>query len=297
MTIAACYVSPEGVVLGADSTSTYGNANGPHYFNHAQKLFQVGENSTLGIVTWGLGGLGFTSYRRLIALLGDDLAANPPATVEDVANRWIDRFWDAYTNSPSHGPLIARAKALSAQPAHDPQAVPAPPGMRTKDEEDEFEGLTRHLFVGFCLGGYLLPDRVPVAYAVGFDPLANAKPVPREITSGYQFWGAPNMIQRLIFGCDDQLKAAILTSGKWAGTEQELQAILAQQELEHPIVPIRDALDFIHACIASTIKALKFSNFSQICGGPIELAVITADRPYRWVRHKEWTSAIIEGAS
>ncbi|MES0028016.1 hypothetical protein [Mesorhizobium sp. M0040] len=295
MTIAACYVSPEGVVLGADSTSTYGNASGPHYFNHVQKLFEVGEHSTLGMVTWGLGGLGFTSYRRLIALVADELAANPPASVSAVADLWIDRFWDAYTNSPSHGPLITSAKALAVRPAFNP-AGPQAHNARTKDEEEEFAVLKQGLFVGFCLGGYLAPDRIPTAFTMAFDPPAG-KPAAIQISGGYQFWGAPNMIQRLIFGCDDGLRQAILSSGKWNGSEAELAAILAQQELAHPIVPIRDALDFIHACIASTIKALKFSTFSQICGGPIEIAVITADRPFRWVRHKDWDSAITEGAS
>ena len=43
-------------MLGADSTSTYPSLSGPHYYNHAQKLFEIGEDSTVGIVTWGLGG-------------------------------------------------------------------------------------------------------------------------------------------------------------------------------------------------------------------------------------------------
>jgi hypothetical protein len=31
------------------------------------------------------------------------------------------------------------------------------------------------------------------------------------------------------------------------------------------------------------------------CGGPIEIAVITTDRRFRWVRHKDWDVAIAEG--
>ena len=112
---------------------------------------------------------------------------------------------------------------------------------------------------------------------------------------GYSFNGAPNMIGRLLTGVDEAVKADILTSGKWVGSAQDLDVLLAKHRLDHPIVPIRDAVDFIHSCISSTIKAFKFSNLSQICGGPIELAVITSDRSFRWVRHKEWDSAITEG--
>lgn len=57
---------------------------------------------------------------------------------------------------------------------------------------------------------------------------------------------------------------------------------------------LRDAIDFAHACIYSTIKGMKFSNFFQVCGGPIELAVISTDRKFRWVRHKAWDAAIDE---
>jgi hypothetical protein len=61
LTIAACYLSPEGVVLGADSTaSTMVDPGGFHYFNFSQKLFEIGEDSTLA--TWKLGILGSTQH-------------------------------------------------------------------------------------------------------------------------------------------------------------------------------------------------------------------------------------------
>jgi hypothetical protein len=112
----------------------------------------------------------------------------------------------------------------------------------------------------------------------------------------WNFWGAPNMIQRLMFGRDGKLRDDLLASGKWNGTPAELDAFLSQYMLATPYLPIRDAIDFTHACIASTIKAMKFSSLPQICGGPIELAVITTDRKFRWVHHKEWDAAIMDGA-
>jgi hypothetical protein len=105
------------------------------------------------------------------------------------------------------------------------------------------------------------------------------------------------MIRRLIFGNDERIRNDILASGKWAGSDAELDYVLNQYQLTHPFnLPIRDAIDFVHSCIHSTIKAMKFSNLSQICGGPIEIAVITADRPFRWVQHKGFDSAMREGA-
>lgn len=294
MTIAVCYISPEGVVLGADSTTTYASHI---HFNNSQKLFEVGEGSTLGVVTWGLGGLQVSSHRTLIAMLADDLAAHPPTDMADVANRWLARFWAAYSdpNSPIF-PLIRQCQALNAKPPYDAAVQPPDPAARTEAEERYFQDLRFGLVAGFCIAGHVLPDRTPSAYEIVFDPL-QGQPAPSLKSSGYWFWGAPNMIQRLIFACDDELKRSLITSGKWTGTPAELDALIQQHVLGHPIVPIRDAIDFVHACIESTIKAFKFSSLSLICGGPIEIAVITSDRKFRWVRHKAWDAAINEGST
>jgi hypothetical protein len=175
------------------------------------------------------------------------------------------------------------------QPSHRIQ-------RRAQDEETEHENLKRNLFAGFCVGGYVESDRVPHAFEISFDPLANAKPAPAAIPMhNHRFWGAPSMTDRLIYGCDADLRDRILKSGKWNGPSADLDSLIGQGALQHPILPIRDAIDFVHACIYSTIKALKFSSFSQACGGPIELAVITTDRRFRWVQHKEWDAAMMEG--
>ncbi|MBN9036583.1 MAG: hypothetical protein J0H53_10960 [Rhizobiales bacterium] len=294
MTIAACYISPEGVVFGADSTSTYGVHSDRHYYNNAQKIFEVGEDTTLGIVTWGLGGLSVGSYRMLIALFADDLAANPPASLLDVATRWSASFWAAYSASDIW-PHVLECRRVNALTPHDPAVAPNA-GMRTKDEEENIAFTRSALVAGFCIGGYLMPDRTPGAYVVLADPL-DIQPVPVALTQGWSFWGAPNLIQRLLFGCDDSLKASIITSGHWHGTPADLEAIVADHQLAHPLVPMREAIDFVHSCIYSTIKAMKFSSLPQICGGPIELAAITADRKFRWVRHKAWDAAILEGGT
>jgi hypothetical protein len=108
VTIAACYLSPEGVVLGADSTSTYGAPGDPHYYNNAQKLFELGQDSTLGAVTWGLGGLRLSSYRTQFALLSDGLKAASPNSVQEVAQRWTAQFWTLYSDPNAEiAPYIA----------------------------------------------------------------------------------------------------------------------------------------------------------------------------------------------
>jgi hypothetical protein len=64
-----------------------------------QKLFELGDPgaSTLGVLTWGLGGLGETSYRTLFSLLSEDIRKKPPKDVAEAAGRWVDKFWAAYS--------------------------------------------------------------------------------------------------------------------------------------------------------------------------------------------------------
>lgn len=298
MTIAMCYVSPEGVVLGADSTSSApvqpaSELLGFRYFNYHQKVFELSdatETGTLGVITWGMGGIGEKSYRTLFALLVDDLKHRPTKNVAEVAARWRDLFWGQYsTSSP-----VLECQRLAAKAAFDENAVTPGPNVRTKDEQQRFEWLKSEVVVGFCIAGYWLPDRTPMAFEIPFDPLAGM-PKPRQIPQNhYKFWGTPNMVRSVMFGWDEPVKEAILNSGKWSGTETELTDVLDQQRFAYVVLPIREAIDFVHACIHSTIKALKFSTLVQAGAGPIELAVITSDRRFRWVRHKALDAAIAE---
>lgn len=291
MTIAVCYVSPEGIVLGADSTSSAPTPDGMHYFNFNQKVFQLGEDSTLGVLTWGLSGLGPVSYRTILAKLGDQLAANAVGSVADVMTAFIDLFWNDYENFP----LVERVKALDAK-------TPFVTGVtattqRTEDEQAEYDNLKRTLVVGFCIGGYVLPSRTPEAFSVHFEPLAGKPTAIGLRAESWSGWGAPNIISRLVFGADQNLQAAIQSSPHWTGTQQDLAQIVQQQSLAPRTLPIRNAIDYVYTMIHCTIKALNFSSLPQVCGGPIEIAVITTDRKFRWVRHKPWDAAISDGVN
>lgn len=289
MTVAVCYVSAEGVVFGADSTSTWNLPGAPHFFNHGQKLFEIGEDGTLGLVTWGLGALNVGSHRALAAKLADDLKANPPTTVLEVAERWADQFWSAY--SAAMAAEIQRCKDLDAKQPHGSGG----PNDRTQREEIEWKRSRSSLPVGFCIGGYLPSERAPEAFQVLFEPLGN-QPVPTALVRHNAYvWGVPNMVKRLMMGVDERLARDVMASGFWTGTEADLANITSKYGLPHPPLPMRDAIDYVHTCIFSTIKALKFSPYSQTCGGPVEIAVITSDRNFRWVKHKTWDSAITDG--
>lgn len=285
MTIAACYVSPEGVVLGADSTTTNyvphpsQSTGETHHFNYGQKIFEVGEGSSIGIATYGLGSFLTTSYRTLIARLGDEMAKSTPVDMIDVAWRWSNLFFEAY--SVAFGTHRVRLNELLAK------------GDSLGDSEKKEKEELKRLNAGFCIGGHTA-KRSPEAFHVYFALEANSPPQPEQIQMGFpRFWGWSNLLSRLNYGLDDTLFDAIMSSGKWSGTQEELIQIAIDNRITPPIdLPLRDAIDWMYSSIYTTIKAIKFSHFSPYCGGPIELATITTDRRFRWVCHKSLNAAI-----
>lgn len=100
-------------------------------------------------------------------------------------------------------------------------------------------------------------------------------------------------MDRLILGLDYQVFRTILASGKWNGTAEELVDTIQPTRLAQPFdLPIREAIDWIHASIYTTIKVMKFSHLPPVCGGVVEVAVVTSDRNFRWVSHKRMGEAI-----
>lgn len=292
MTIAACYVSTEGVVFGADSATTVtvtasapgGSTRFMRHYNFAQKVFQIGERSTLGIVTWGLAETPNLSHRATIARFSDHLLTRSQLPdMAAVANEWAAFFWDAYTKAfPAD---IQRAVTLEATPNRSPA------------EQKEHENLLQRLSGGFCIGGNLLHARTPQAFEVTFRPNLTDAPKPVPIPTGDgRFWGVPVLWDRLIKGIDPRIRHAILTSGQWQGDAADLDKLTQPLSLSLlTVLPIREAVDYVHSAIYTTIKAMKFSQLPPVCGGPVEVAVITADRHFRWVRHKSLNAALSDG--
>jgi len=299
MTIAACYVCAEGVVLGADSTTTISSAPGTYrFFNNNQKIFEIGASSSIGVATWGLAAFGVSrSIRTVIAEFGDWLKQNPQSAIADVASEWSTFVWTEYNNYISSAPELATFRLVSAKPSFDP-TDPSKTGSRSQHEEQAYLQMCQTLSMGFYVGGRCDVGRNPGAFRIEFAPTMSTAPTTQLVDSGVLSWaGVPNMASRVLRGFDPNLRKDLLDSGKWAGSESELDHLLARQNLSpQAILPMRDAIDYVYSCIFGTIKAMKFSQFPPVCGGSIEVAVMTSDRDFRWVKHKSWATGIDEVA-
>jgi hypothetical protein len=99
-------------------------------------------------------------------------------------------------------------------------------------------------------------------------------------------------MNRMVIGSDAALLRAISESEKWTGSYEELVGIVAaQSSLAQPTnLPVREAIDWVNATLYTTVKVTKFTHLPPICGGPIDIAVVTTDRLFRWVRRKQLSS-------
>ncbi len=289
MTIAACHVCPEGVVLGCDSTSTVtvntGTLQEQHYYrDYEQKLFEIGEpESTVALVTWGSGRFGTISHRTMAARLGVRHANGEFAALKDMADRLAADVWQAMQSQ--FGPALAEARDLYAKWQQDPNST-------TPEEWNRLIFLYNRYGGGYFLGGRFAVGEDCAAYEIVWNVLGTrVDVVPHEAP---YFRGQSHIMERLIFGYDHLLADRIKASGKWTGTDDELANAMAPSHLivRPELLPIRDAIDWIHTVIHTTIRAVKFAG-QHVCGGPVELAVITTDRPFRWVCHKRLDAAII----
>jgi hypothetical protein len=266
VTIAAAYLVTEGVVLGADSSTAVsvrtpnGGGGVLQVLNHAQKVFEVGENSRLGVCTWGAGSIGDVSHRTIIARLANEIkedatiknAAEALANlVEPLVKRASVDFIGYYLggwNPNTHEPACFKIEFRQTETKLDP----LPLGLCSFSGNPQF--FTR-VFRGYDL-------RLPQSLREEIKTLLSPGEVPTNFDS--------------IF-------------------DQAFQKASAPLVLEgHKDLPIREAIDFIHSYLHITVKAMKFSFGAPMAGGPIEIGFVSTDRRFRWVCHKSFSSAIWE---
>src|SRR6266550_8895796 len=104
MTIVASVKVQDGIVLGADSmtqlwgTDAAGNAGLVKAYDHAQKLFQLGEH--VGVTAYGIGNIGPRSIGSFIGELSRGLAqSGRRLVVKEGAERLFSTLREAYTTA------------------------------------------------------------------------------------------------------------------------------------------------------------------------------------------------------
>jgi hypothetical protein len=276
VTIAIAGNFTEGVVLGVDSAVTYmGGGNGvAKIYNGAQKLYHLGlardwSDSPYAVVIFGAADFAGRPWRNLLA-----------------------DFWRHKVLPKKDGISEFRTAADLLNTLTEFLLVIEPDKQKRRE-------------AGLYVSGFG-PDDVAVrSYELKTDTLAT-KEIP---TGAIACDGMVPVVRHLLHGVDDRTANAIratfgnlqveVTQGQTKSKKRLDEAILEvlagsveSRCIPDMDMPLRNAIDYVHFLVYSTVRHFKFASGAPVCGGDIELAAITMDRGFRRIRTKPLDSEI-----
>lgn len=256
----------DGLVLAADSAVVVhgGPAGQPpgvlKTYDYGRKLSHV-KDYPIGTLNWGVSLLGSRTIESLINEYEFSLPSAKDATaqgfkVREIADKLRTFLLNRY--EAQYGPLSSGEQ---------------PP-------------------LGVLVSGYSDGAYFPEQYLFEF-PATPEIQVRRpdkengEPNFGVDWFGLTDAITRLIKGVDPRL--APVFAGRLQISPDEAWQSLAQ--FEYPIafegMPLQDAIDLAVYLVEMTIGRYRFAVGAPLCGGEVDVAVITP-RGFTWVYRKNW---------
>lgn len=271
MTIAIAANFSEGVILGADSALTFMNADEmiTHVMKGAQKIYHIGarddcSDSPYGALVYGAAEYEGQPWRNVIGnfwrKIGVETLASMP-TAESVVSTFRDFLLDL---QPDKCRRTARGEA------------------------------------GLFIAGFGKEDSHVRAFRLRIGEMEVVEIALRSV----EYDGIPKFVQHLLFGMNSstdeslrkRLGGALIEVRQPDGSTKQVELVEIIEDIissEAPVctpedcgMPLRDALDYIHFLVYSTIKYFKFARGAPLCGGEVELAAITVDRGFRRIMRK-----------
>ena len=271
MTICVAVSVGEGLVMAADSATTLeGELQTPtgkqhsvlKTFIYGNKLTQI-KDYPIGIMSWGLASI---EDRTILSLIMEfehsypDMKLNPGYTVRSVADDFLKFFEPKYKNY---------CQSVGTNPT-----------------------------LGLYIGGYSASQFFSEAFHVEWPATprwtvvrlqqANGRP-----NFGANWFGQKRALTRLVLGYDlEQLEDLLKRGVNKKTIEDSINSQVAHMPLVFDGMPIQDAIDFAAYATAVTIGWFRFAIGASLCGGDVDIAVITPSG-FHWAQRKEWT---IKGA-
>lgn len=257
MSIGIVIKGPEGLVLAAESRITLAAERRqgqtiPVSFDNARKVLKFASpNSYVGVVTYGLGGIGLRSAYSFAPEFESGLPENR-LSVADFAQNLSDFFlqqWQSTMPSDYAGPPITFVVA----------------GFN----ENEPYGRV-YLIV--------IPNApTPVEQHSG----------PGQF--GITWGGQREIVDRLIRGYDERAIHIARNTLHLEETQiTQLREALQPLQMQIPIqfLPLQDCIDLAIFFIRTTIEAQKLTVGVRGCGGPIDIAIVTRLEGFKFVQEK-----------
>jgi hypothetical protein len=269
MTIVVGVAAPDGMILAAESRSTYTDGTRHRIgSDFTQKLFPICDS--IGVATYGQGGIG----QRTIAGLMDEFVSQLPSE-EDL-------------------PRQAASIATALGEFFDER-------FRTETDADEVDGYVANgVFpLGFIVAGYD-EDGIGRIREVSIPgPVVEDETEITTASGGAAWRGQTDVVRRLIYGFDGDLFAQ---AGHTLPDDLQEPVQSLTYSLLFPIT-IQDAVDFASFLIRTTIDMQRFSDGTQArpgdlpgCGGPIRVLAVTRDGA-KWIAPPTVTSATRPGVA
>lgn len=263
MSIGLVIKSPEGLVLSAESRITLslqrpspsGVINSTVTYDNVHKVLNFGSlpdpHSFVGVVTYGLGGIGIRSAYSFIP----EFQASLPATrltVRDFSQALSNFFMQQWNN------------------ANIPTPYQGPP-------------------MTFVIGGF--NDGEPYGRVYVVDIPSSPTPIEQQAnTFGITWGGQREIVDRLVNGYDAQAIGLVQNAlGLNAQQIQQLANSLSPLQMQIPIafMPLQDCVDLAILFIRTTIEAQRLTAGIRGCGGAIDIATITRNEGLRFIQQKE----------
>jgi hypothetical protein len=261
MTVIVSVKINEGIVMAADSTSTFANTQ---VYDHAEKIANLIKGLPIGVMVTGDGGIGSESLTTLL---------------KDLGKRLGDKQDSMYLDPTSY------TMAAVAHRLHDflfmEKSIPS--------------GRTANILLRVCgySAGRPLPEvwQVQLQGAISYEILL----VHPEGDFGVNWDGQYDALNRLILGAPTNFEQIAVDWGMQRSDADSLGSAVrrsAQETLVIPTMPIQDAIDLARYLVEVAIGFTKFSIMKQpkTVGGVIDIAAITKHEGFRWVQRKQFYS-------
>jgi hypothetical protein len=299
VTIAIVLKVGDGVVLGADSAGSLIVGSGVvNVYNNSEKIVNLRKRRPIGMVTYGLGGLGGRSISRLAKDLrirltsGDDVwkLNDKSYTIGGVADAVKRFFYDELylAEYPTAGANAPQALPVAAPEPRSTGEVGASPGAPAAEAAP-----AQFPVLGFLVVGFSANERKAEVWQVEVDAagFCNVRSVFGPDEYGAEAKGQPDPIYRLLRGWSTDVLTGLIRSGIDQAQALTFLQSLPNEQLFHPAMPVQDAIDLVKYLAEVTAGFMRFAPRPSTVAGPIDLAAVTFHEGFRWVQRKHYYTA------